>query len=324
MAVAPVLDHVGGDRGIGDGVEVVIGKVLAALPALQPHIAADPGGKPLPGVLLDGDRLAFCLEGRRRLVPGPGEVHLAACHRLAEIGVVGPVEPHVLVHLAQEIGGLLELRVRQRRPVLDADGKARQRIGVVDIVADRHAVLELRIGEGLQRGDLLGLDRIRAVGQHRVAPLEGNEPGGAVRRGHQVLHLLEVRQDVVPVGELGRVERLQKTRLAPLHDTLRTGMGDIRLEAGAQLLEGLLLVAEEGEVRRAAVLFRIGGVEGGVLVARPVEHRQRIGGEGGKRGSEGKGGGENRRDGMSGRVCVLHAILLPRFGFPIVIVVPAM
>jgi len=56
---------------------------------------------------------------------------------------------HKLVHLAQEVGCLLELVVRHFGPVLQPDGKAGQRIGVVDIVADRDPALELGIGEGL-------------------------------------------------------------------------------------------------------------------------------------------------------------------------------
>ena len=79
---------------------------------------------------------------------------------------------------------------------------------------------------------------------------------------------------VLPAGDLRGVERLQQACLAPLHHALRAGMGKVGLEAGADLLEGFVLVAEEGEGRRLAVLGDIARVEVGVFVAGPVEHDQ--------------------------------------------------
>src|SRR4051812_10752634 len=49
-------------------------------------------------------------------------------------------------------------------------------------------------------------------------------------------------------------------------------MRQISLEAGADLLEGLVLVAEEGEGRLVAVLFGVFRMEVWRLVARPVEN----------------------------------------------------
>src|SRR3546814_14452204 len=60
--------------------------------------------------------------------------------------------------------------------------------------------------------------------------------------------------------------------LFPYTTLFRSGVGEVGLEAGAQLLESLLLIAEEGEGRRVAVLVGIALVERGVFVAGPVEH----------------------------------------------------
>jgi len=68
--------------------------------------------------------------------------------------------------------------------------------------------------------------------------------------------------------------RLQQAGIAPFHHALRAGVAEIGLEAGTHLLERFVLVAEEGEGRRIAVLFGIFRVEGRILVARPVEDNQ--------------------------------------------------
>ncbi len=49
-------------------------------------------------------------------------------------------------------------------------------------------------------------------------------------------------------------------------------MRDVGLEAGPHLLEGLVLVAEEGEGRLGAVFGGVGGMQQRIFIARPVEH----------------------------------------------------
>ena len=49
-------------------------------------------------------------------------------------------------------------------------------------------------------------------------------------------------------------------------------MRDVGLEAGPHLLEGLVLVAEEGEGRLGAMFGGVGGMQQRILVAGPVEH----------------------------------------------------
>src|SRR5262245_34326018 len=49
-------------------------------------------------------------------------------------------------------------------------------------------------------------------------------------------------------------------------------MAYIGLEAGAHLLEGLILVAEEGEGRRIAVFCLVAGMEIRHFIARPVKN----------------------------------------------------
>ena len=51
-------------------------------------------------------------------------------------------------------------------------------------------------------------------------------------------------------------------------------MRDIGLEARPHLLEGFVLVAEEGEGRLGAVFGGIGGMQQRVLVTGPVEHHE--------------------------------------------------
>src|SRR3546814_12970544 len=101
-------------------------------------------------------------------------------------------------------------------------------------------------------------------------PVEGHQIGLAlVAEAGQVA---QSRVELVPGGDAAGVERLQEAGLAPLQDALRTGVGEVGLEAGAPLLESLLLIAEEGEGRRVAVLVGIALVERGVFVAGPVDH----------------------------------------------------
>src|SRR3546814_15649677 len=98
-----------------------------------------------------------------------------------------------------------------------------------------------------------------------MAPGEGHRRGVAlVAEAGQVA---QSRVELGPGGDAAGVERLQEAGLAPLQDALRTGVGEVGLEAGAQLLESLLLIAEEGEGRRVAVLVGIALVERGVFVA---------------------------------------------------------
>src|SRR3546814_15727882 len=94
--------------------------------------------------------------------------------------------------------------------------------------------------------------QIGAVDQRGIAPVEGHQIGLAlVAEAGQVA---QSRVELVPGGDAAGVERLQEAGLAPLQDALRTGVGEVGLEAGAQLRESLLLIAEEGEGRRDAVL----------------------------------------------------------------------
>ena len=74
-------------------------------------------------------------------------------------------------------------------------------------------------------------------------------------------------------------------------------MADIGLEARADLLEGFLLVAEEREGRRGAVLVDVRLVELGRLETWIVEH-QKLGILGGGLGSKGRerGGAEEGGD----------------------------
>src|SRR3546814_1276441 len=107
-----------------------------------------------------------------------------------------------------------------------------------------------------------------------MAPVEGHQIGRAlVAEAGQVA---QSRVELVPGGDAAGVERLQEAGLAPLQDALRTGVGEVGLEAGAQLLESLLLIAEEGEGRRVAVLVGIALVERGVFVARSEEHTSEL------------------------------------------------
>ena len=208
------------------------------------------------------------------LTPPPGEVHLIAGKRLVDVARVGPVETDILVHLAQEIGRLLELRVGHLGPVLQADDQARQRVGIVDIVADGDAALEFRIGQNPQRLRLLGRHIVGAVEQCRVAPVERHEPRLAIFGGGEVLHRHDAGIEVLPAGDPGGVERLQQARVAPFRHALRTGVRDVGLEARPHLLKSLVLVAEEGEGRLGAVLGGVGGMQQRILVTGPVEHHE--------------------------------------------------
>ena len=269
MSVAPVHDEVFGDVGLHDGVDVVVELLLRARRVLQADIAADPGARALLGVELHGDGLALGRHGGRHLVPGPGHGDFARLHELREVGAVGPVGAHVLVHLAQELGRLLEVLVRRLGPILHAGGEKAQRIGVVDIVADRDLALEFRIRERLEGLDVRLGELLGVVGQASVAPVPRDEEVLPVL--DEAFHRTEGGDQIVPCLDLRGVDRRQQLGFVPLGDGLRARMRGVGPEARAQLLERFLLVAEEGEGRTLAVFVDIGLVEGRILVAGPVE-----------------------------------------------------
>src|SRR3546814_6941648 len=86
-------------------------------------------------------------------------------------------------------------------------------------------------------------------------PVEGHQIGLAlVAEAGQVA---QSRVELVPGGDAAGVERLQEAGLAPLQDALRTGVGEVGLEAGAQLLESLLLIKSEEKTSELQSLMRI-------------------------------------------------------------------
>ncbi len=174
------------------------------------------------------------------------------------------------MHFPQEFRRLLELSVGRLGPVFDADGKKAKGVGVVHVVADRDPAAVFRILENLKRGDV-GLGYlIRAIGQRGVAPVDGDEIHLAVVG--EPLHVAQTRNEPVPGLDFRCVDGFQKPRLAPFHDGLRAGMRRVGFESGTQLLKRLFLIAEVSEGRVIAVLFGVGLVELGILVARPIEY----------------------------------------------------
>jgi hypothetical protein len=152
---------------------------------------------------------------------------------LVQLGRVDPIEERVCVDLAQEVRGSLEVLLGGLRPVGHTGSEIGQRIGVVRVVGDCDASLKLRVGEDTQRGDVGLLDALGIVGQHRVAPVEGQKPGGALVVVNEVLHRHDAGVQVVPTLDSGGVERLEQPGLAPFADGLGAGMRKISLEACA-------------------------------------------------------------------------------------------
>ncbi len=88
-------------------------------------------------------------------------------------------------------------------------------------------------------------------------------------------HGTQRRRDLVPVLELGGVDRLQEARLLPARKLVEAGTHHVGLVAGAHLGEGLVFIGEDGDVGLFLVLLFVFGDEGRIHVILPLEERHR-------------------------------------------------
>ena len=118
------------------------------------------------------------------------------------------------------------------------------------------------------------VDQIGAIGDAGIAPIGRRHDDLAI--GDDALDRLQGREDVGPVGELGGVDRLGDLGLDEGKDGIGAGMHDVGVVAAANLLQRLVLIGEDREIRRLAMLGDIGFEEGGLVVAAPFHAGQHL------------------------------------------------
>jgi hypothetical protein len=234
-------------------------------------------------------------------VPGPGHEDLARGHEARQFGRVGPVGAQVRMDLAQPVGGGLELFFCRGRPVGHAGRQVGQRIGVVDVVGQRHALGIGRVEEHISEATSSAGTARRVVGDRRRAPVGRHEEQFFPARADLGAEKVGVER---AVGlDPGPVPRDQDPGVRPFPHRPAADMRDVGAEARADLLERLFLVTEEGEGRAVAVLRDVTRMELGVFEARVVED-EKIAVLG-----HGRAGGKDKREGGGAGKAGVHSFV---------------
>src|SRR6185436_13775896 len=83
-----------------------------------------------------------------------------------------------------------------------------------------------------------------AIEDRGVAPVPGDHPHLAVA-SLDVRKVPEDREDLVPVLDLRRLDRLEEALLVPARHLVVAGVGEIGPETGLDLGEGVVVIAED-------------------------------------------------------------------------------